>query len=101
MKTTENKQYIALVENLSQVRKAIRDLGKEEENLKKQVKNIMKERGVNILVIGDYVAVISNDKSTIFSKEKALEIMGEEKYKSCITYGTIEKLKVSKQEENE
>lgn len=84
-KAQDKKDAVA---KLYDIRETLRELQKEEERLKSEVKSFMKE---NILVAGEYVVSIVENKRTDWDKEKLFIYLGDQvdAFKKTTTYQTM------------
>ena|SRR5438552_2101966 len=93
MKTTRKPELIMQLDQLSSIIETRRKLEKEEQKIKKNLKQIMDEMETTILRAGDNLAIISERFRTELNKDELLAYLGDEKmreFESLVQYRIFE-----------
>lgn len=92
MKTTEKKATLALINRLSDINAASKELAAEAASIKAELKSIMLDMDTKVLAAGDYILVISDRVRTDVNKDRVQQLLGTN-YEKClkkIDYQTFE-----------
>lgn len=84
MKVINNKEIISMIVRFTDLKKKIKNLSEEEEEIKKELKRIMDDFDTKVLIAGEYAATLTERVRRDLNKEKLQGLLGDDYNKFLI-----------------